>query len=126
MEFNKNLDLQSISEHLTKQIKEVSETWASQMISFNKQMEKSVEELTKEEEANYEEVSAKLEGKDQKKVTYLLKSLPKEKRESFQKAVEFKKEEKTLEQMKENLKEYEGYLEIAVNLKAEVDKLLKK
>jgi hydroxymethylpyrimidine pyrophosphatase-like HAD family hydrolase len=128
MEFNKYLDLNEVSKVLGEELKTVSKTWAEQTINKikkEKQIEKSVEptlaELTK-----YNEMFAKAEKMNQKKREFYFKTISAEDNKIFAKVIAYKEDEKTLKQMEDNLKEYEEFLEIETNFKAEIDKQLTK
>lgn len=128
MEFNENLDLKEISKFLGEEIKEVStKKWAIQVISklmLEKKLNDSLAPTEKEIE-DYEELAKKIEPLKDKKREYAFKNMSKENQELMEKVLKYRNDEKSLEQMKENIKEYEDYLEVEVNLKKEIDSKLR-
>lgn len=128
MEFNKYLDLAEVSRVLGEELKTVTKTWTEQTVNKLKKeilIEKSVEptltELTK-----YDELFNQVKILKDKKRDYFFKNLSVDDNKLFTKVMNYKEDEKILKQMEDNIKEYEQFLEIETNFKAEVDKQLVK
>lgn len=126
MEVSKYVNLHNVSEFLTGEIKEVSERWGQFMIT-----KIAVERVlknqppTKEEMADYEEVKSSLDGKKPTDVPRFLAKVENDKKTNYEKVNEYKSKETALENANKGLIEFEEFLEVATELKKEIDTLMK-
>lgn len=123
MDVNPYVDLSIVSKTLESELKEVNETWAKQMVNKLKkeyEFEKLVEP-TEGEKTIYDNIFERANALNDKKREFYFKTLNKDDQEIFSKVADYKRDVKTIEQMKDNLKEYETFLEVETKFKRDID-----
>jgi hypothetical protein len=123
MELNENVNLKNASDFLTNEIKEISESWTRTklgLIALDKNIAIEPKPTDEENEA-YERVTAALEGKKDKKKDFYIKNLPEKDKLGYERVTKERNKIQSGINMKENLKQYEEFLEVANEFKKEID-----
>jgi hypothetical protein len=123
MELNENVNLQNASDFLTQEIKEISENWTRTklgLIALDKNIAVTAKP-TEEEETIHARVAEALESKKDKKRDYFLKTLSVDDKNAYEKVEKEKNKTQSGINMRENLKQYEEFLEVAQEFKKEID-----
>lgn len=126
MELNENVNLKNASDFLEHEIKEISENWTRTklgLIALDKNIAVTPK-LTDEEEIIHARISEQLEKKDGKKRDYYLKTLSVDSKNTYDKVEQERNKIQSGINMKENLKQYEEFLEVAQEFKKEIDSKL--
>ena len=126
MEKGKKYILQQKKVALEEGIKETCFTWAKQIVSLVRKEEdfKDVKEPLKGEMKKYEEMSAEASRLKDKKREYYFKNLSEKSAELFNRLLTYERDMKEVEQMKENIKEYDDYMEKSYEMLEDINKQL--
>lgn len=122
MEISPYVRMQYVSEYLENEIKEISQRWAG--FTVNKRALERVLKITAfpdSVEANYNEVKNALESDKKRNPQSILAKFPEETRADYEKVKEYKLKEEALDKANEGLREFVEFLEVATELKKEVD-----
>jgi hypothetical protein len=123
MELNENVNLKNASDFLTNEIKEISESWTRTklgLIALDKNIAVT-EKPTEAEESMHATIATMLEKKDGKKKEYFLKTLAIDDKNAYEKVEKERNKVQSGINMKENLKQYEEFLEVANEFKKIID-----
>jgi len=126
MELNENVNLKNASDFLTNEIKEISESWTRTklgLIALDKNIAVT-EKPTEEEETIHAKIAEMIEKKDGKKKEYFMKTLSVDDKNTYDKVEKERNKVQSGINMKENLKQYEEFLEVAQEFKKEIDSKL--
>lgn len=126
MELNANVNLKNASDFLEHEIKEISESWTRTklgLIALDKNIAVT-EKPTEEENEIHAKIAEQLESKKDKKREYYLKTLSIDAKNAYDKVEKEKNKIQSGINMKENLKQYEEFLEVAQEFKKEIDSKL--
>lgn len=127
MEFNKYVNLQNVSDFLTNEIKEISERWGQFMIKkIALERVLTITAFPDEVEQNYKTVLETIENKKNKKNLNISVLFSQNILDDYNKIKEYKEKESALENAHKGLKEFVEFLEVATELKNEVDEFLRK
>lgn len=121
--FNPYVNKTDVSEHLREEIKTISQRWASftvNKIALEKEKE-NWEELSKKDFKLHEKMKKASQGKEADEQQKTLNRFKPEEKIIFVKVEERKGKEKALADAEKGLKEFEEFLEVATDLKQEVD-----
>lgn len=118
----KHVNLKDASEYLANEIKEISGRWCGFTINKRAILKKREKELpvAMEEYDKYKKIKKKMDG-DKK----LFNKMDIQEQEGYKKIDEWEKQSKALENIEAGLPQFEEFLEIATELKTEVDNQLK-
>lgn len=125
---NKEVNAQNAYDFIINEIKEISERWAQFTVSImgTEKMLANKKELTEQENKDYDFVSKKLLGKNEKQRSYVFQSLSDEQRTNYTTVQDRKNVERLLENNRKSIVELEEYLETANAFKKELELCLKK
>ena len=123
MELNENVNLKNASDFLEHEIKEISESWTRTKLGLIA-LDKNIlvtPEPTKEENEIHAKIAEALESKKDKKRDYYLKTLSVDEKNAYEKVEKERNKVQSGINMKENLKQYEEFLEVAQEFKKVID-----
>jgi hypothetical protein len=126
MELNENVNLKNASDFLEHEIKEISENWTRTklgLIALDKNIAVTPKP-TEEENETHAKIAEQLESKKDKKRDYFLKTLSVDAKNTYDKVEKERNKIQSGINMKENLKQYEEFLEVAQEFKKEIDSKL--
>lgn len=119
------VNLKNLSDFLENEIKEITERWGQFTIT-KIALERVIAntKFTDEQMADYEKIKTLIEDKKKTDIPRFLSKVENTVKDNYDAVIKSQDNEKSLENAQKGLKEFEEFLEVAVELKKEIDQKL--